>query len=212
MIKKYLQFINENQINEFNSLGEWVESLIHDEYIKNIISRYTNEIDPSIDLSNAINILDEKTKQEIKAQIDHYLEHGIEEKEPQFLISTDIESLTESNAEEITIAGKGIFTSFLKSLTSLGQKEAIPSWEKCPEDFLLYYYYPNLQSEIVKQIFSRFKSLTRYLDLIDYQRNEVNLYFGIKCDGDFEYGFHYENNFAIGRFKLSQSAISGYAN
>lgn len=207
MIKKYLQFINENQINEFNSLGEWVESLIHDEYIKNIISRYTNEIDPSIDLSNAINILDEKTKQEIKAQIDHYLEHGIEEKEPQFLISTDIESLTESNAEEITIAGKGIFTSFLKSLTSLGQKEAIPSWEKCPEDFLLYYYYPNLQSEIVKQIFSRFKSLTRYLDLIDYQRNEVNLYFGIKCDGDFEYGFHYENNFAIGRFKLSQSAI-----
>ncbi len=207
MIKRYLDFIKESQINGFNSLGEWVESLIDDEYIINIISRYTKEIDPSVDLSNAINVLDEKTQQEIKAQIDHYLEHGIEEKEPQFLVSTDIESLTEALAEEITIAGKGIFASFLKSLTSLGQKEAQPSFEKCPEDFILYYYYSNLQSEVVKQIFSRFKSLSRYVNLVDYQKNEVDLYFGIKCDGDFEYGFHYDSNIPIGRFKLSQSTI-----
>ena len=207
MIKRYLEFINENQIEGFNSLGEWVESLVHDDYVRNIISRYTNEVDASVDLSNAINVLDDKIKKEIKSQIDHYLEHGIEEKEPQFLISTDIESLTEALAEEITMAGKGIFTSFLKSLTSLGQKEAQPSWEKCPDDFLLYYYYPNLQSEVVKQIFSRFKSLTRYIDLIDYQKNEVNLYFGIKCDGEFEYGLNYDTNLAIGKFKLSQSAI-----
>ncbi len=204
MIKRYLDFIKESQINDFNSLGEWIESLINDEYIRNIIARYTKDSDHSIDLSNAINILDDKTKQEIKAQIDHYLENGIEEKEPQFLVSTDLEPLMES---EITIAGKGIFISFLKSLTSLGQKEVQPSWEKCPDGFLLFYHYPNLQSEDVKQVFSRFKSLTRYLDIVDYQKNETDLYFGIKCDGNFEYGVHYDVLKTIGQFRLSQSVI-----
>lgn len=204
MIKRYLDFIKESQINDFNSLGEWIESLINDEYVRNIIARYTKDSDHSIDLSNAINILDDKTKQEIKAQIDYYLENGIEEKEPQFLISTDLEPLMES---EITVAGKGIFISFLKSLTSLGQKEVQPSWEKCPDGFLLFYHYPNLQSEDVKQVFSRFKSLTRYLDIIDYQKNETDLYFGIKCDGNFEYGVHYDVLKPIGQFRLSQSVI-----
>ena len=203
MIKRYLEFIKEN-LNGFNSLGEWIESLMNDEYVRNIVSRYTKDSDHSIDLSNAINILDDKTKQEIKAQIDYYLENGIEEKEPQFTASTDLEPLTES---EITVAGKGIFISFLKSLTSLGQKEVQPSWEKCPDGFLLFYHYPNLQSEDVKQVFSRFKSLTRYLDIIDYQKNETDLYFGIKCDGNFEYGVHYDVLKPIGQFRLSQSVI-----
>jgi hypothetical protein len=204
MIKRYLDFIKESQINGFNSLGEWIESLMNDEYVRNIVARYTKDSDHSVDLSNAINILDDKTKQEIKAQIDHYLENGIEEKEPQFLVSTDLEPLTES---EITVAGKGIFISFLKSLTSLGQKEIQPSWEKCPDGFLLFYHYPNLQSEDVKQVFSRFKSLTRYLDMVDYQKNETDLYFGIKCDGNFEYGVHYDVLKPIGQFRLSQSVI-----
>lgn len=206
MIKRYFDFIKEDY-NGFHSLGEWVESLINDEYIRNIVARYTKESDHSVDLSNAINILDDNTKNEIKNQIDIYLKNGIEEKEPQFLVSTDIEQLTEALSDEITIAGKGIFTSFLKSLTSLGQKESQPSFEKCPQDFLLYYHYTNLQSEVVKQIFSRFKSLTRYIDLVDYQKNEVDLYFGVRCDGEFEYGLHYDNNQPIGRFKLSQSII-----
>ena len=204
MIKRYLEFIKENQINGFNSLGEWIESLMNDEYVRNIVARYTKDSDASIDLSNAINILDDNTKDEIKYQIDNYLQNGIEEKEPEFLVSTDLEELTES---EITVAGKGIFISFLKSLTSLGQKELGPNWSKSPDDFLLYYYYPNLQSEHVKQVFSRFKSLTRYLEHVDYQKNEVDLYFGIKCDGNFEYGLHYDTPTPIGQFKLNQSVI-----
>ena len=203
MIKRYLEFIKED-FNGFNTLGEWVESLIYDEYVRNIVARYTKDSDASIDLSNAINILDDNTKDEIKYQIDNYLQNGIEEKEPTFLTSTDLEELTES---EITVAGKGIFISFLKALTSLGQKELGPNWSKSPDDFLLYYYYPNLQSEHVKQVFSRFKSLSRYLDHVDYQKNEVDLYFGIKCDGNFEYGLHYDVPTPIGQFKLNQSVI-----
>lgn len=212
MIKKYLQFLAENKINGFNSIGEWVESLIDDDYIRNIVNRYTKDIDYSVDLSNAINILDENIQNDIKSQIENYLENGIEEKEPDIIASTNLEQIKEDvsneiTISEITISGKGIFTSFLKSLTGLGRKECIPDWGKCPNDFLIYYYYSNLQYDDVKQIFSRFKSLTRYIDLLDYQKNELDLYFGIKCSGELEYGIKYDSNIPIGRFKLSQSTI-----
>ena len=72
MIKRYLDFIKESQINGFNSLGEWIESLMNDEYVRNIVARYTKDSDASINLSNAINILDDNTKDEIKYQIDNY--------------------------------------------------------------------------------------------------------------------------------------------
>ncbi len=204
-LKKYTEFIRENS-EEFNSLGEWVESLISDEYVKNIISRFTREIDPDIDISNAINVLDEKNQNDIKSQIENYLQNGIQEKDPDIITSTDTEQLMEST--EITMAGKGIFSSFLKSLTALGQKEMDATWEKCPENFLLFYYYPNLDSQVVKSILIRFKSLSRYIDMIDYGKNEVSLYYGITCDGQFEYGISYDNKHnAIGQFKLSQSSI-----
>lgn len=204
-LKKYSEFIIESNSNGFNSLGEWIESLIDDDYVKNIISRYTKDIDPDIELSNAINILDERTKSEIKSQIDNYLENGIEEKDPTVIASTDIEELTES---EITMAGKGIFSSFLKSLTALGQKMMESNWEKCPENYLLFYYYKNLDAQSVKTIFNRFKSLSRYNEMINYGKNEVDLYYGVKCDGNFEYGISYESQMSpIGQFKLSQSVI-----
>jgi hypothetical protein len=201
IIKKYLQFINED---ENTSLGQWISSLIEDEYVRNIVARYTQEIDPSIDLENAINLLDKRTQLEIKEQIEEYLQKGIEEKQPDILTSTDTEQLWES---EITVAGKGMFSSFLKSLTAFGQKDCQPNWGKTPNDFLFYYHFSNLQSEIVKSVFMRFKSLSRYLDLVDYQQNEVSLYFGIKCDGNFEYGICYDNLLPIGQFKLNQSVI-----
>lgn len=202
-LKKYLDFIKEDSMS-FNSLGEWVESLIDDEYVKNIVGRFTKEINPDIDLSNAINVLDKRTQSEIKSQIEEYLQNGIQEKEPEMIASTDVEELTES---EITMAGKGIFSSYLKSLTALGQKMVEPTWEKCPDNFLLFYYYPNLSSIDVKNIFNRFKSLSRYSDMIDYGKNEINLYYGVKCDGTFEYGISYDSLLPIGRFKLSASSI-----
>jgi hypothetical protein len=205
MIKRYLEFIKENLADGFDSIGEWVESLYQDEYVKNIVNRYIGEIDSDIRLANAINLLEEPTQKEIKQQIEKYQEVGIEEKEPVISASTDIETLTES---EITKAGRGIFHSFLKTLTALGQKEKSSEIERCPEDFLLFYFYENLDAGVVKQVFSRFQSLVPYLEHIDYGKNEVSLYFGVKCDGELEYGISYDGNFtAFGSFKLSQSVI-----
>lgn len=223
IIKRYLQFINESE--QFN-LGLYLTEpsengtcLCDDVYVMNIVSRYIDDnqelyggedINPDIDLENAVNLLDDRTKLEIKQQIDDYLQNGIEEKEPVVSPSTDTDVLLGESVQaqsEVTVAGKGIFTSFLKCLTALGQKESNVNWEVCPDDFLLYYYFPNLESDVVKQIFSRFKSLTRYVHLIDYQQNNLNLYFGVNTFGQFEYGFQYEQRLPIGQFKLSQSVI-----
>lgn len=206
-LKKYNDFIKES-VGQFDSLGDWVESLINDEYVKNIISRFTREIDADIELSNAINVLDVRTQNDIKSQIENYLQNGIQNKNPDVITSTDTEQLMESTEAEITMAGKGIFSSFLKSLTALGQKEMESIFEKCPENFLLYYYYPDLDSQVVKSIFSRFKSLSRYVEMIDYGKNDISLYYGIKCDGQFEYGISYDDKQnPIGQFKLSSSSI-----
>ncbi len=205
MIKKYLEFIKESR-EDFNSIGEWVESLYDsDEYIRNIVNRFIGEITPDIKLSNAINILDTREQADIKKQIEHYQENGLSEHpEVKVSASTDVEDILES---EITLAGKGIFNSFLKSLTALGQKNGQPTQDNSPDDFLFFYHYPKLISEDVKLVFSRFKSLSKYLEMIDYAKNDVDLYFGIKCNGNFEYGISYEESLPIGQFKLSQSVI-----
>ena len=223
IIKKYFEFVNKNDSLD---LGLWLiepneegKSLCDDEYIMNIVNRYINDhnnlyggedISPDIDLENSINLLDDRTKEEIKSQIDNYLEKGIEEKDPLVTSSTETEELLGESIDvqsEVTVAGKGIFTSFLKCLTALGKKESNPNWQNCPDDFLLYYNFLDLDSDLVKQIFSRFKSLTRYLHLIDYQHNTLTLYFGVTTYGQFEYGIEYDSRFPIGQFKLSQSVI-----
>ena len=228
IIKKYIQFIKEDKMG-FNSIGEWIETLSDDDYVMNIVNRYLKEISPDIDLANAINLLDKRDQASIKSQVMKYLDDGIEEKEPIVLTSTRTANIInhkngtsnvtgigsigdklvgESVMAEITVAGKGVFNSFLKSLTALGQKDSNPNYKDCPDDFLMFYHFPNLESESVKMVFTRFKSLTRYIEFIDYQENEVNLYFGVKCDGQFEYGMKYDDRMIpFGQFKLSKSVI-----
>lgn len=223
MIKKYLQFIKESFEKsrvDFNSLGEWVEYLYElystDEEklsnLKSIVNRNFNvkgkesleEIGSDIRLANAINILDENAQKEMESMILDFIQNGVSEKEPIISTSTDLEQITES---EITKAGRGIFHSFLKTLTALGQKEKTSEVERCPENFLLFYLYENLDANAVKEVFSRFQSLVPYLEHIDYGKNEVSLYFGVKCDGELEYGISYDNFTSFGTFKLNQTVI-----
>ena len=220
MIKKYFEFLKEST-PEFNSLGEWVEHL-YDLYenddeklsnLKSIVNRHFNvkgeetlqDIKSNIRLSNAINILDDNAKKEMESLIKDFVENdGIINKEPEVETSTDLEPLQES---EISVSGKGVFTSFLKALTALGKKDVNADFDKCPDDYLFYYHYDMLNTEDVKSIFNRFSSLKRYLELVPYDKNEITLYFGIKSDGQFEYGIGNEKHFPIGQFKLSNGVI-----
>lgn len=224
MIKKYLEFIKESfgekTREDFNSLGEWVEYLYElykdDEEkssnLKDIVNRHFNvkgeetlqDIKSDIRLSNAINLLEDNAKNEMEFLIKDFIENGIEDKDIEVSISTDVEELMES---EMTTAGKGVFTSFLKTLTALGQKEKTADFDNCPDDFILFYYYPNMEAAVVKSIFERFRSLSLYSDLIDYGKNDVNIYFGIKNNAELEYGIMYEDRTPFGSFRLSTSVI-----
>jgi hypothetical protein len=197
-IKKFKEFLTESQNGK--SLGEWIESYSDDEYVMNIVNRHIGEISPDIRLSNAVNTLDEVTQKEIKAQVDKYLQGGIEEKDPTIVASTETENLLES-------MGSGVFTSFLKCLTALGGKEIGPKFEKTPENFLIFYVMENLESSVVRDIFKRFKSLHTSLEAIDYRENNLNLYFGVKSNGFIEYGVGYEQLQPIGEFKLSNKIL-----
>lgn len=232
IIKRFIQFISEDKMG-FNTIGEWIESLSDDDYVMNIVNRYLKDISPDIDLVNAINLLDEREQHDIKSQVQKYLSDGIEEKDPTIITSTRTSNLMnhrsgmntsfvlgisggkfvgESVEGEISVSGKGVFNSFLKALTALGQKDSNPNYDVCPENFLIFYSISNLEGDSVKSIFNRFKSLSRYSNMIDYQQNEVSLYFGVKCDGQFEYGVMYDTLLPIGQFKLSQSTIKWLIN
>lgn len=206
ILKNFYQFINENKI----SLGERIESVYNDDYIKNIVNRYIKDIDPSISISNAVNVLDDDTKREIKYQVDNYLENGLEEKDPIVSTSVEIDELLEESMaqEEISLSGKSVFKSFLKSVTALGGKDNKANYDICPNDFLIYYQISNISTDDIRSVFSRFKSLNRYIGILDNYQNNCNLYFGIKLDGYFEYGLSYEGVSQMGKFKLNKSAVN----
>ena len=200
-IKRYERFIKEGR----QSLGERVESLYDShEQVKNIVNRFLGEIGPGVRLANAVNLLDEETQGEIAAMIDEYERNGVVEKEPVVAFSTDLEPLTES---EITPGGKGAFTSFLKVMTALGQKEVTADHESCPADFLLYYPSTEIETATAKTVLGRYRSLSRFVDDVDYTQNHLRLYFGVRCDGDLEYGTATEELSPFGRFKLTGSSI-----
>ena len=172
-IKKYLDFISESY-NDFDSIGQWIESLSTDDEIMRIVNRYItdetgiylgSDISPTIKLSNAVNLLPDRTKSEIKSQIIDYLQHGIEEKKPDIMASTQTGDLLENLLQDSQIvkAGRGVFQSFLKTWTALGLKDENPNWSQTPADMLIWWQSPEMAYLEVSQVFSRFRSLTGYL-------------------------------------------------
>jgi hypothetical protein len=217
-IKKYLDFISESY-NDFDSIGQWIESLAGDPQVMRIVNRYItdetgiylgSDISPTIKLSNAVNLLHDRAKSEIKSQIDHYLEHGIEEKNPEIMASTQTGDLLENLLQDSKIvkAGRGVFQSFLKTWTALGLKDENPNWSQTPADMLICWQSPEMAYLEVSQVFSRFRSLTGYLSQPQIGSSVVKLYFGVSCDGRLEYGIILEQRVVIGDFKLNKSTLN----
>jgi hypothetical protein len=115
MIKRFIEFIKESK-----TIGKWVESLYDDDYVKNIVNRYIGEIKPDIELSNAIDILDDREKEDIKRQIEEYQKNGIVNKDTTMIASTEITESVDTQTEpevqaEISIAGKSIFINCIRT-------------------------------------------------------------------------------------------------
>lgn len=201
IIKKYNQFIFEDK------LGDWLLPLYKDdEYVRNIVDRFIGEIPPDISLPNAVGLLSDWEKKEIEKLVNDYQANGIVEKEPVVKFSTETESLVE--AVDLTPGGKGAFTSFLKVMTALGQKDVVPDFSICPKDFLLFYRSTHIETNTAKAVMARYSSLSRFVDDIDYTNNDILLYFGLKCDSSIEFGTMSENELTkFGNFKINASVI-----
>ena len=205
MIKKYLEFIKED-FEGFNSIGEYVENLAKDdEYALNIISQYTQDIDPTVRLANVINLLDKSTQDFIIKMIKNHKNGTEEQKEPVVTAYTDA-NLLEANE---VLAGKNLFKCYLKVFTALGLKDTKPDWEKTPESFLIYFKTGLVDVNVVKSVMARYRQFDTFINEINYTHNECQLYFGIKCDSTFEYGIGTEDQIIpIGKFKLTKGILN----
>ena len=209
MIKTYNQFVKES-FGGFRTMGEYIESLSKDnDYALNIISQYTQDIDPSIRIANVINLLPKSTQELILKLI---IDEKTGNEEPK---EADIIAYTSANLNESadSLAGKKIFQCFLKVITALGQKEISYNSEKTPKDFVFYFETNLLPVEDVKSVMSRYQYFDSKINEIEYTFNLCNLYYGIKNDKKFEYGIKTEDNFIIiGQFNLSKSILRYFLN
>jgi hypothetical protein len=199
MIKSYINFITETfSKEEHNSIGEYIQNLAeNDDYITMIANQYLGDVDPSIKLSNSINLLDDLEKVELLKRVENYL-NGVE-LEPSVSTSTDINLLEESY-------GKNLLNTFLKTLSNLGFKDTHPESTEVPSEFLIFFKFNGKPSSDVQLAFNRFKSLKSIK--VDYTQPHIGLYYGIKLNGNFEYGYYYDDLIPIGEFKLNKSAYN----
>lgn len=192
MIKNYFTFLNEN-----NSLGEYIESEFSDnEYALSIISKYTKNIDPTIKLSNAINLLPISTQKSILNQINN---KGTK--------SVDITAYTDIS-ENVGLSGKNMFKCFMKVLTALGCKDTKSNWSEIPNNFSFYFKSKSIDVLVLKNIMSRYSYFNDFISSIDYTHNECYLYYGLKVDGNFEYGILTDNFIPIGLFKITKKTYN----
>jgi hypothetical protein len=168
-----------------------------DQFIRTLIGEYTKDIDPSISASNAINVLDDMDKLQLLKRVELHLNGH--EGDIDVSTSTPVDLVEESY-------GKNILTTFMKCLTALGFKDNTPESKEIPAEFLIFFKFSGVDSSKIESVFKRFKSLSSIK--IDYTQPKMGLYFGIKNDGNFEYGYYYDELVSIGQFKLNKSTFN----
>lgn len=112
---------------------------------------------------------------------------------------------TEIINEDTKLGGRNIFKSFLKMITALGGKDNKPDWEEIPTNYLIYFFIKDVDLEKLKLITSRYKSLNMFSDMIEYIHNTSSIYFGIRNDLVFEYGFKTDKSIPVGKFRINKS-------
>lgn len=195
MIKKYLEYIIESEVT-MDSLGEYISKLAEDDKeIRNIVSHFTEEIDQSVDMQNAIDVLDDNDKVQLLKKVEAY--QSGEEGEVD-TVNSHVELIEEAY-------GKGVFNSFLKCLTALGLKDNKPETQNVPGQYLIFFRFEEVPFEKVRSVFNRFKSLQP----VQFDGANVTLFFGLKTSMTIDYGV---NKTIIGSFKLSKGTFNSIKN
>lgn len=202
IVKSYQTFIIESK-----TIAEEIARLVEDDsYAQTLISQYCSEIDSSVDLVSALSLLSPNKQENILNLIKKYrLKKTVDE--PIIGTHTDLNVL-ESNSP---LAGKNLFTCFLKVLTALGQKNITTDWNLTPDDFLFYFISEELDYLDVRMVTSRFKYLDMMFNNVTTTKQTACLYYGIKTDMTIEYGVSFKGiEQKIGHFNLSENNLNSF--
>jgi hypothetical protein len=215
MIKKYFEFLKEN-ISEIeaknHSLGEWVENLCeNNKEILELIKPYMENTNPSVRISNTINVLNSNDKRSVYKIINDYLNDNGKTTD----VRTFVDFTNESSEVKEIEAGQNVFKTFLKIITSLGLKDVKPSWSNLPDDYLLFFEYKSDYRSAMEKL-ERFPSLSMFKEKLP--KDNCNLYYGImivkgerKIDLNFNFGFRNDKIIKIGSFKVNNSSFKKLA-
>lgn len=196
---KFIDFICEKYDGSVDaSIGSYISDLAeNDDRVRELVANFTKEIDPSIEMSNAINILDDIKKVELLRNVEQHINN----EKGNFNVSTRAASDHELNESQ---GKRGIFTSFLKSLTALGFRENQHSTD-IPDRFLFIFRFSGKKGDDIMTIFKRFA----YLDSVELDpERPTQLYFGLTDDNIIEYGWYYDELNKLGEFKLTKSEFN----
>jgi hypothetical protein len=200
IVKNYQSFIRENK-----TTAEKIVDLVEDDsYSKTLITQYCSEFDSSIDLLSALSLLTTKKQETILNLIKKYkFKKTIDDS----IVNTHTDlNLLESNSP---LAGKNLFTCFLKVLSALGQKNISTDWNLTPDDFLFYFISEELDYLDIRMVFSRFKYLDLSFNNVSKSNQTACLYYGIKTDMTIEYGVNFKGvEQKIGHFNLSEDNLN----
>lgn len=197
MIKNWKQFIVENK-SESETIGEYVEklSLQHD-WVIDLVTPLIKNVKPWVKLSSAIDSLDDMERLEVLKRVENHLNS-----DSKVSVSSNV------NLGKIDESyGKGVMTTFFKCLTALGLKDNSQEEVDIPQEFIIFFKFKNLDNNLVKNVFKRFKSLS-HIEMDDFKN--LGLYFGITTSGYFEYGYYHDELSPIGTFKLNKSSVNSF--
>lgn len=169
---------------------------IVDHYRKTDENKKEKNIDTSIRISNAVNVLNsydqmllvKKLRDEFKIEENNHF---------------DLEE-----AKDLTLLGKTGFNSFIKVLSALNLPNVEIDKENCPKDFFVIFLTEKLNKERLLKIFKRFKSMAQISEIISKSDDQIRIYFGMKYNSKLfvEYGIvKGEKRTVIGEFGLSKS-------
>ena len=201
-LKRYKFFLKESiSRDDFETDGEYIEKLAEDDdFALSLIAQHTGEINPTIRLANAINLLSPKKRQFLIEQI-LKAKTNPEPEEASVMAYTDLSVL------ESEMGGKNLFKCFLKMITALGQKSINLDWNERPEDFIAFYLTQLCEVEDLKSVASRYEFFEEAFEEINISLKS-KLYYGIKSGLIFEYGILSEGQkTALGEFKITKSVF-----
>ncbi len=193
MISNFGQFLIESKYSdaerEKGSIGRWLEErIVGDPYLRHVTAPFLSEIDPTIRLANAIDMLSDFDKRQVfNAVVRH----------------RDGRKTNESAEPQTPTGGKNVFKSFLKCITSLGlsnlNKLAKPG-------FLIYFETHECAEDLVMQSVARFRSLSSMYAAAKV--GNVKLFYAIDSNLIFSYGIsHSAGQFTLGAYTLNKSAF-----